>query len=365
MRANEFTTEARRNPEQNPKTSINAVLKKYLDQAEQLPGVPLSNLFVSFTQIEKLGINPQSEYSTPIGIYAYPVDYVISKTKKNKTMDELPFTGHMPWANIFRVNPKANIIVLQQVTNATLDLYIDRIKKELLTDLGIKDNWFGFGRLLRSVKSMSNSPGQILWAITGRLGDSKSINGPVGWNEVCRNLGIDGFIDLGDGIIHPNEPTQAVFFKSTDDVIQMLDRVDNKYSPNWIAGKQQAGEKIKAVKQNTRRLVLSILAGNPMDVAVKKLLDLAPYDIKYLVYVPKNIRLEILKRNPDLLLRLAVTRTNHQVDADEVLAATNSNPDQFAKFQQTFIAKWMHPNDRERLKNMGYDFTPLYEGVKL
>lgn len=364
MRANEFTTEARRNPEQNPKTSINAVLKKYLDHAEQLPGVPLSNLFVSFTQIEKLGINPQSQYSTPIGIYAYPVDYVISKTKTNMTMDELPF-GHMPWANIFRVNPKANIIILQQVTNAILDLYIERIKKELLPGLGIKDNWFGFGRILRNVKSMSKSPGQILWAITGRLGNSKSISGPAGWNKVCLDLGIDGFIDLGAGIIHEVEPTQAVFFKSTEDVIQMLERVDNKYSPNWIAGKQKAGKKIKTVKQNTLRLVLSILDGNPTDVAVKKLLDLAPYDLKYLVYAPKNIRLEMLKRNPDLLLKLAVSRTNRRVDADEVLAATNGDPEQFAKFQQTFIPKWIHPNDRERLKNMGYDFTPLYEGAKL
>lgn len=359
MLTKEIITDARRNPDQNPKTSINAVLKKYLDQAEQLPGVPLSNLFVSFTKIEKLGMNPTSKYSTPIGIYSYPVDYVISKTKKNKTMDELPFAGDSPYANIFRVNPKANIIVLQQVTNATLDLYIDRIKKELLPELGIKDNWFGFGWILRSVTSMSNSPGQILWAITGRLGSKKSTNEPVGWNEVCRNLGIDGFIDLGDGIIHPGEPTQAVFFKSTEDVIQMLDRVENKYSPNWIAGKQQAGEKIKTAKQNTRRLVLSILAGNPTDIAVKKLLDLAPYDIKYLVYVPKNIRLEMLKRNPNLLLRLAVTRTNHRVDADEVLAATNSDPERFEQFQQTFIPKWMNPNDRERLENMGYNFTPL------
>lgn len=357
--------EARRNPEQNPKTSINAILKKYLDQAEQLPGVSLSNLFVSFTKVEKLGVNPQSKFSTPIGIYAYPVDYVMAKTKKNKTMDELPFAGDSPYANIFRVNPDANIIVLQQVTNATLDLYIDRIKKELLPELGIKDNWLEFGRILRSVKSMSISPGQVLWSITGRLGDSKSVSGPVGWNSVCLDLGIDGFIDLGDGIIHPGEPTQAVFFKSTEDVIQMLYRADNKYSPDWITGKQKAGERIKTVKQNTRRLVLSILAGNPADIAVKKLLDLAPYDIKYLVYVPKNIRLEMLKQNPNLLLRLAVTRTNHRVDADEVLAATNSDPERFEQFQQTFIPKWMHPNDRERLKNMGYDFTPSYQKAKL
>jgi hypothetical protein len=34
----------------------------------------------------------------------------------------------------------------------------------------------------------------------------------VMWNKLFINLGINGVVDDGDGIIHPNEPCQAVFF---------------------------------------------------------------------------------------------------------------------------------------------------------
>ena len=36
----------------------------------------------------------------------------------------------------------------------------------------------------------------------------------------------------------------------------------------------------------------------------------------------------------------------------------------YEEFQQTKLASFLRPNDRERLKNMGYDFTPSYEKTK-
>lgn len=357
--------EVRRNPEQNPKTSINAILQDYLNQAEQFPGAPISNLFVSFTNLPKLGINPRSEYTTPNGIYAYPVNFVMSKTKLSRSMNVLPFAGSSPWANIFRVNPDANIIVLQNVSKAMLESYIALIKQNLLPKLGIEDNRFGFGIMLSDVEAQALTPGEVLWRITGELGSSMSENAPVGWNAVCRSLGIDGFIDLGSGIIHPAERTQAVFFKSTDDVIQMIDRVANKYSPDRVKARQDAGGNYKGIAQNTRRLVRNIVAGNSEKTAVQKISELAPLDIKYLAYSPKNIRLAILKDKPQLLLRLAMSRKNYVVDSDEVLAAINNQQKRYEEFQQTKLANFLHPNERERLKNMGYNFALSYEGVKL
>ena len=356
--------EARRNPEQNPKTSINVILQDYLNQAEQLPGTSISNLFVSFTKLPKLGINPRSEYNTPNGIYAYPVNFVMSKTKLSRSMNVLPFAGGSPWANIFRVNPDANVIVLQQVSAAMLESYIALIKQNLLPKLGIEDNRFGFGIMLSDVEAESSTPGEVLWRITGELGALIAENAPVAWNAICRSLGIDGFIDLGSGIIHPAEKTQAVFFKSTDDVIQMIDRVANKYSPDWVKTRQQSGENYKSIGQSARRLVNSIVAGNTEKVAVQKISELAPLDIKYLAYSPKNIRLAVLKEKPQLLIRLAITRKNYVVDSDEVLAAINNQQKRYEEFQQTNLVKFLHPNDRERLKNMGYDFTPSYQKAK-
>ena len=66
MRLHELV-EARKNPEANPKISINQAVAQAKDQP---------NTFISFTEIDKLGINPKSKHETPIGIYAYPIKYV-------------------------------------------------------------------------------------------------------------------------------------------------------------------------------------------------------------------------------------------------------------------------------------------------
>lgn len=358
MRYNEFT-EARKNPELNPKTSINAVIQDYLNQAEKLPGTSISNLFVSFTKLPKLGINPKSEYSTPNGIYAYPADYIVSRTNQTQTMNKLPFAGASPWANIFRVNPNANIIVLQNVTKAMLENYIERIKKELLPELGIEDNRYGFGKMLRDVEMESSSKGQILWAIIGRVGQSMSENEPVGMNAAYRRLGIDGVIDLGAGIIHSAEPTQAVFFKGTSDVIELLDRVANKYSPDLMSTRKDFGQKYAELSKTTINYINSVVKNYSPQEAARRIANLAHSDISYLLYSPKNIRLEILKNNPTFLKRLASARVTRKLDRDEVLAAINNDPTRYKEFQQINLRKNLSKVDLDYLKSKGYDFTIL------
>lgn len=61
-----------------------------------------TNMFVSFTELEKLGIAPKSGHGTPIGIYAYPVDYVIKSPEavvdiRNATKRVVEYTiAHWP-----------------------------------------------------------------------------------------------------------------------------------------------------------------------------------------------------------------------------------------------------------------------------
>ena len=52
------------------------------------------NLVVTFTAIDKVGINPKSDHDTPIGIYFYPIKYVIDKKM------EVPFMGDQPYINV-------------------------------------------------------------------------------------------------------------------------------------------------------------------------------------------------------------------------------------------------------------------------
>lgn len=59
----------------------------------------------------------------------------------------------------------------------------------------------------------SDMPGGRFWHVTMRvsqlLGWKKAV---VTWNKMMREMGIDGCVDNGSGIIHGSEQNQAVFF---------------------------------------------------------------------------------------------------------------------------------------------------------
>lgn len=54
------------------------------------------DLYASFTNVDKLDINPMSKFDTPLGIYAYDLDYVLSRGIKN-----LPYANDRNYINVF------------------------------------------------------------------------------------------------------------------------------------------------------------------------------------------------------------------------------------------------------------------------
>jgi len=46
---------------------------EYLRQTHARP----ESLVVTYTNVDKVGINPKSKYNTPLGIYFYPLDWTI------------------------------------------------------------------------------------------------------------------------------------------------------------------------------------------------------------------------------------------------------------------------------------------------
>lgn len=89
--------EARRNPNLNQQSGFTKELHAY---AAKFP-----DGFVSFTSLPKLGINPRSGFKTPLGIYAYPVEYVVQEIGDSPASG-LPFAGEMPYANFFTIKGK-------------------------------------------------------------------------------------------------------------------------------------------------------------------------------------------------------------------------------------------------------------------
>ena len=237
--------EARRNPEMNEKVSINQRVIDHLDDAGNVPGSSVPNSFVSFTEIDKLGINPNSRFKTPFGIYSYPSYYVADLIGPTESMSNLPYVGNVEFANIFSV--KGNILDLGTISSSDLSrLY------QLATDMYIRyaeiqrgtNEWKNavdyletnvFDAATTYAKLKTN--GGLFWWMTMEMSaqmmkfDSwRTSSGPVSWNKVFLAMGIDGCIDSeGEGIIHTNEMTQAVFFSSR--AIANVERHYNRYSP--------------------------------------------------------------------------------------------------------------------------------------
>ena len=215
-----IVTEARRNPGINKTAPPIEQLAQYKHNADVLSN-NVTNLFISMTAIDKLGINPTSTYHTPIGLYSYSVDYTLATVKKNLT--DLPFVGDAPYINVFKASNPDKILILNRMSSDDLNYYSDMLQSMPEYAPHIPSSFFG---------ASHPSPGGHFWYLTWRTAlsvvSNTSRNAAVAWNTIFRKLGIDGCVDTGWGIIHPSEPSQAVFF--TLPSIEVIDRIENKYN---------------------------------------------------------------------------------------------------------------------------------------
>lgn len=111
-----YFIEKRRNPELNVYVGAWDYFKKLILEKDIV--------YISFTKIDKLGLNPHTEYNTPIGIYSYPLqalfedrfDYCIEEENVNefvekvkysyKLGDFVPFAGNAPFVTFFKVKKR-------------------------------------------------------------------------------------------------------------------------------------------------------------------------------------------------------------------------------------------------------------------
>lgn len=241
-----YLIEARRNSEHEYQRKLYGqdIFNKY----KNLPQSELKNLFVSFTDVNKIGINPRSAYNTPIGIYTYPLDYVLS----HESNSDLPFAGVRK--HIFVVSRMKPILYLSTYDNLVEDC--NKIKTYLLSkDFNEHDVDDTIKEALESVRGSQNIQASKMWNIARMaavLIDRESVNvrrdlrgmnmgtDVVEFNKILRVvLGYDViYDDKGYGIIHVNEPTQCVFLsKSALNVVEGLN--NSKRSPEFIYNKAQ------------------------------------------------------------------------------------------------------------------------------
>jgi len=189
MRASEFSQsmgEARRNPEQNPKRSGRLEAAQYLTQAMRDGG----NWGVSFTDVNKLGINPRTSFdssavnaATPAGVYFYPAKYFINMVKEGI---QFPFADDAAYLQVFKYEPK-NMLVINTATFADWQ----RVVKILGVEREAEQGW-GASIMLTVDRYLQENPSKTseTWEL----------------HRIFRKLGYDALLDLGMGAIQGNEP---------------------------------------------------------------------------------------------------------------------------------------------------------------
>jgi hypothetical protein len=219
MRLTEYLiTEARKNPELNPKMSS-------LDQLKNIAQTHgTDDVFVRFTYVPKLGHNIQFRFDTPLGISAYPITHVINKDVN------VEYAGENPHMVIFRVLPKANIWNLKEDDFLSVAPQILKSIKKVLsikTVLG--------GKNIKDPEQITSE--RQLWyymyeAIQDKIGSSvhSGKRPSVLARQILMDAGFDGVSDPGYGIIHQNEKTQAVFFNVR--VLKQIGLIENKRTTN-------------------------------------------------------------------------------------------------------------------------------------
>lgn len=235
---------------------LNAVLneaysyggKKYRDLIEVLRAIYKEhgeNSFVTYTDIEKVGINPKVKFDTPVGIYSYPLSYVLEKNLDPE------FAADRPYLNVFVLKDSTRIVELNETDfgftpkfirtgldeiplNSDFydeeDLTFTREQKEII-NYYIEDNLqflpkqvanFLRPKCLEVLRNFEmRSDHSLLWLLGKEVGGDN----PARWNKFFRDVRIDGFSDNGTGTIHPNEPWQTVVFSTR--AIEVIARFEN------------------------------------------------------------------------------------------------------------------------------------------
>lgn len=199
-------TERRSHPELNVKIPILQQLEKYSKD---------ENYFVSFTDLEKIGINPNNRFSTPIGVYAYNLKDLWPDWVAGDSF----FGDDRKYVNLIKLDTD-RFLNLSNYKNFSKDItYLRNVyEKNFMNKTGGKS----FDEFVEVVKNDSDlyrhdNEASLIWGVSqgiceieqGKIG-AYTKKSTVMWNKLLRDMGYDAVIDRGSNI-HILQSSQAVF----------------------------------------------------------------------------------------------------------------------------------------------------------
>ena len=239
--------EARREPAKNIKQDPINRLKTAVNKFESF-GIGNKIFFSYRNDYNTTIINPNNTFTTPTGLYTYPytnyMDEKLNQLFKRKFTDDsdaidaitslVPFVGHggAKFLYIYEVKTLDGVLDKNYTINE-LKKYYDAIYKYLsntppvrrtemqngmhrVLSIFITENYNEiklvslFKEYINSSWNFYESSVSKLWAVLQSTFNKNQ------FRSFAVKIGINGFVDYGEGFIHPNEPVQAVIFRGNN-----------------------------------------------------------------------------------------------------------------------------------------------------
>jgi ADP-ribose pyrophosphatase YjhB (NUDIX family) len=199
-----FLTEKKKRPE-NVNIPILKRLERFSDD---------DNYFVSFTDLEKIGVNPNNRFSTPIGVYAYN----LKDLWQDWVSGDRFFGDDRKYVNLIRLNTD-RVLNLSSYANYSKDInflkdvYEKSIKKkvgknfeEFVEDVKQNADLYKYDNQASEIWGVSQAIAETDQSRVGQYTKRSTII----WNKILRDMGYDAVVDKGSNI-HILQSSQAVF----------------------------------------------------------------------------------------------------------------------------------------------------------
>jgi hypothetical protein len=208
----------KRGLERKDEETVYERLKKYKDDHD---------VYISFRSIKKIGINPQSTYNTPNGIYTYPLSLIWQNYFDHRNNSIwVPFALDEPFIYVIKPKPGTKELDIGSYQDDDYERDIQKLKNSKLTAPYVD--------IINKYIDIKGDYGMFIWRImyqiTKTIKDGESGNKANFWNRILKTvLGYDYVLDTGWGVIHEGEPEQAVFLGT--DTFDVIDVIENKKDP--------------------------------------------------------------------------------------------------------------------------------------
>lgn len=196
----------------------------------------------TMTDVNKIGINPRTDFDTPAGVYFYPLNAeYFERFMVDKPPNILPFANNRKYFGLVKLEPVrlGNWLYVgegqgnQDIRDLrTVVAYVgDDIWKEA-RDGGHHFNMNYDSKIFDLTYMMAKKSGRLT----------------TKWTQILRELGYDGIYDPGYKVLHPGEPQQIVAFTPRAyEVVQIFDSAELRRAGKSIVQKKEI-EKVRTGK---------------------------------------------------------------------------------------------------------------------